>query len=222
MSGQDRFGPTLRRIREQRGISLEQIAERTNVDLDLWAAMERNDFSRWPSGISARAFIREYARAIGVDAESTVDEFCRCFPHGDRRRDQILRAEAKMLGLPFDARDDLVPPDADRRRPPAPDRPQIARQALVARRTRLAAAGLDLVLVVGAGYGLAQFAGAPVLPVVAGMGLLYHAGGVVLLGTTPGAALAAAWLRHLAAADLRRVPEAALPRLRRPMGAARS
>lgn len=222
MSGQERFGPTLRRIREQRGISLEQIAGQTNVDLELWVALERNDVSKWPSGISARAFVREYARAIGVDPESTVDEFCRCFPHGDRRRDRILRAEAELLGLPFDGRDDLVPAEEDRRRAHAPEPPQVAREAIIARRSRLAAAGMDLGFVVAGGVALAKLAGAPVLPIVGGASLAYHAAGVILLGTTPGAALVAAWLRRVATADLRLVPSTALPRLRRALRTARS
>ena len=81
---------------------------------------------------------------------------------------------------------------------------------------------MDLGFVVGAGLALAKLAGAPVLPVVGGASLAYHAVGVVLLGTTPGASLTAAWLRHKAARDLRRLPETAFPRLRRALRAARS
>ena len=53
MSGREAFGPNLRRIRIQHGVSLQQIATETNVSEVLWAAMERNDFSRWPNGIFA-------------------------------------------------------------------------------------------------------------------------------------------------------------------------
>src|SRR5712691_3122846 len=94
MSAGHVFGPDLRRARVKRGIALEEISRRTNVSIDLWAAMERNDFSRWPTGIYARAYVREYARAIGVDPDATVDEFCRSFPQGDRRTERILREQA--------------------------------------------------------------------------------------------------------------------------------
>jgi cytoskeletal protein RodZ len=97
MSGREAFGPNLRRIRIQRGVSLQQIATETNVSDVLWAAMEKNDFSRWPNGIFARAYIRDYARIIGVDADSTVDEFCRWFPQGDRRADRHMREQAELL-----------------------------------------------------------------------------------------------------------------------------
>ena len=80
MSEQDTFGPRLRSERERRGISLETIVTVTKVGADLWLGLERNDFSKWPSGIFARAFIRDYAKAVGLDADEVVDEFCRLFP----------------------------------------------------------------------------------------------------------------------------------------------
>jgi transcriptional regulator with XRE-family HTH domain len=97
MSGREAFGPNLRRVRIQRGVSLQQIATETNVSDVLWAAMEKNDFSRWPNGIFARAYIRDYAKIIGVDPDTTVDEFCRWFPQGDRRADRQIREQAEML-----------------------------------------------------------------------------------------------------------------------------
>ena len=55
MSEREAFGRNLRRLRVQRGISLESITAATKVPTDLWAGLERNDFSRWPAGIYARA-----------------------------------------------------------------------------------------------------------------------------------------------------------------------
>lgn len=97
MSGREAFGPNLRRIRIQHGVSLQQIATETNVSEVLWAAMERNDFSRWPNGIFARAYIRDYAKIIGADPDAAVDEFCRWFPQGDRRAERQIREQAEIL-----------------------------------------------------------------------------------------------------------------------------
>lgn len=96
------FGPNLRRLRLQRGISIEQIAETTNIAHDLLEGLERNDFSEWPSGIFARAYVRQYAYALGVDPDSTVDEFCRYFPQGDRRAETTMRETAAMVGHDLD------------------------------------------------------------------------------------------------------------------------
>ena len=98
MSDRDSFGPRLRAARERRGISLETIASVTNVSADLWEGLERNDVSRWPGGIFARSFVRDYARAIGLDEAEVVDEFCRLFPVGDRRTRRIIEAHARIVG----------------------------------------------------------------------------------------------------------------------------
>jgi transcriptional regulator with XRE-family HTH domain len=122
MSGREAFGPNLRRMRIQRGVSLQQIAAATNVSEVLWAAMERNDFSRWPNGIFARAYVRDYAKMVGADPDVTVDEFCRWFPQGDRRAGRVIREQAEIVNHQLQGGDEL-PPDvtADRRWTPAQD-----------------------------------------------------------------------------------------------------
>jgi transcriptional regulator with XRE-family HTH domain len=119
MSARDAFGPNLRRIRIQRGISLDTIARETKVPVDLWDALEHNDLSRWPTGLFARSYIREYARLLDLDPETTVDEFCRWFPHGDRRALRIVREQAQIVGHPFEGDRDVPPAgvDFDRRDP---------------------------------------------------------------------------------------------------------
>jgi len=111
----DAYGPNLRRIRLQRGIALEQIADATKVPVELWAGLERNDISSWPSGIFARAYIRQYAYAIGVDPDSTVDEFCRWFPQGDRRAEKTVRIHAAIVGHRLSWEDDVPDGDGNRR-----------------------------------------------------------------------------------------------------------
>lgn len=117
MSERDTFGPRLRSERERRGISIETIVTVTKVGADLWLGLERNDFSKWPSGIFARAFVRDYAKAVGLDADEIVDEFCRLFPQGDRRAGRIIKAQAEMIGHTPGAIEDpsLVPRGGDRR-----------------------------------------------------------------------------------------------------------
>ena len=98
MSEREAFGPNLRRLRLQRGVSIDQIVAATNVNAALWDGLERNDLKRWPSGIYARAYVRSYAQAIGEDPESTIDAFCRWFPQGDRRAEALIRGHASIVG----------------------------------------------------------------------------------------------------------------------------
>jgi Helix-turn-helix domain len=85
MTPQETFIIRLRRHRQRNSIPLETIAAETRVKPELLEALERNDLSEWPRGVYARAWIRAYASAVGLDPSDTVDEFCRLFPQGDRR-----------------------------------------------------------------------------------------------------------------------------------------
>ena len=75
------FGARMKRLREERGIALRDIAETTKISVSALEALERNDLSRLPGGIFSRAFIRAYAEQIGADPEDTVREFIARFPH---------------------------------------------------------------------------------------------------------------------------------------------
>lgn len=123
----DAFGPNLRRLRLRRGVSLTTIAEATKISTDLLAGLERNDFSRWPSGIYARAYVRQYAYAVGVDPDTTVDEFCRWFPQGDRRVHRLIREQAGIVNHDLEWREAL-PPELEAR-----DRRGAARTATLQR-----------------------------------------------------------------------------------------
>lgn len=120
MSERETFGPRMRRERERRGISLETIATVTNVSVELWEGFERNDLSRWPKGLFARSFVRNYAKAVGLDPVEVVEDFCRLFSLGDRRVVPLIREQARLIGHPPTVTDDpnLFPGGIDRRANP--------------------------------------------------------------------------------------------------------
>jgi len=80
MTDREAFGLELRRVRERRGLTLEEVCERTKVSISHFSGLERGDISRWPAGIFRRAFIRSYAMAVGLDAEALVAQFGRIYP----------------------------------------------------------------------------------------------------------------------------------------------
>ena len=77
---EDTFGGRLRRERERRHIALSSIVENTKISASLFEGLERDDVSRWPSGIFRRSFIRSYAAAVGLDADEIAKEFLERFP----------------------------------------------------------------------------------------------------------------------------------------------
>lgn len=75
------FGNKMKRLREERGVTLRQIADATKISVWALEALERNDISRLPGGIFSRAFVRSYAIEVGLDPEQTVRDFLLQFPH---------------------------------------------------------------------------------------------------------------------------------------------
>jgi cytoskeletal protein RodZ len=74
------FGGTLRAARERRGVSLRQIANATKISVAILEGLERNDISKLPAGIFGRAFVRSYAIEVGLDPETTIQDFIAQFP----------------------------------------------------------------------------------------------------------------------------------------------
>lgn len=188
MADRDEFGTRLRREREKRRITLDTIAAATKVNADLWEGLERGDLSRWPAGIFARAFVRDYARVVGLDPDSVVDEFCRHFPQGDRRAARIIAAQAELIGhQPEDLlASEPLPAGRERRRqrraeaqapPPSIYRP------------RVMAAAFDVACVCGASLAAAALVRAGFWSFAGPVALLYFAGSIVMLGTSPGSKL---------------------------------
>jgi cytoskeleton protein RodZ len=67
-------GETLRRERLRTGLDLEKIAQDTKISVRTLELIETNQFEKLPGGVFARSFVRQYARAVGLDAEETVAE----------------------------------------------------------------------------------------------------------------------------------------------------
>ena len=109
----------LRLHRERQQMTLDDIARVTRVRRELYEGLENNDLSRWPRGLYARAWVRMYANLVGLDPEETVNEFCRLFPHGDRRVGTALREIASLISQPSQYSDER---QVERRRATTPPR----------------------------------------------------------------------------------------------------
>ena len=108
MNPQVTFVTRLRRERQRNGISLEEIARQSNVKPELLEAFENNDLTDWPKGLYARAWVRAYAVAVGLDPVDTVDEFCRLYLHGDRRARTTIREIATLSETSSEYKDDIA------------------------------------------------------------------------------------------------------------------
>ncbi len=69
------FGENLRREREKRKITLDQISQSTKIGTRMLQALEEDKFSQLPGGIFNKGFVRAYARCVGLDEEQTIADY---------------------------------------------------------------------------------------------------------------------------------------------------
>jgi len=69
------FGESLKREREMRGVTLEEIAAATRIATRFLRAIENEEWDQLPGGVFNRGFVRAVARYLGLDEENTVAEY---------------------------------------------------------------------------------------------------------------------------------------------------
>jgi cytoskeletal protein RodZ len=75
------FGEYLRSAREERRVTLDELAIRTKVKHHLLADLEEDDLRRWPKYLVYRhGYVRSIADALGLDRDDVHDRFDDTFP----------------------------------------------------------------------------------------------------------------------------------------------
>ena len=68
------FGESLRRERELRGVTLQEIAASTKIGVSMLQAIEDDRLDKLPQGLFVRGFVREYARFLALDEQKILTE----------------------------------------------------------------------------------------------------------------------------------------------------
>jgi cytoskeleton protein RodZ len=71
------LGASLKKARESRGISLDEIAADTRITTRFLTAIENEDFHLLPGGIFNRGFVRSYAEKVGLNPDQAVADYRR-------------------------------------------------------------------------------------------------------------------------------------------------
>ena len=69
------FGHYLKSIRLEKGISLEEISNKTKIRADSLLIIEKEDFDRLPAEVYVKGFLRAYAKTVGADEEEAVRRY---------------------------------------------------------------------------------------------------------------------------------------------------
>ena len=96
------FGERLRREREMRGISLDEIATATKISTRNLRALEDEKFNLLPGGIFNKGFVRAYAKFLGIDEDQMVAEYVTASQDIESAREQKLRADLSKVDFRHD------------------------------------------------------------------------------------------------------------------------
>jgi cytoskeleton protein RodZ len=69
------FGDHLKREREMRGVTLDEISAATRIATRFLTAIENEQWEQLPGGVFNRGFVRAVARFLGLDEENIVAEY---------------------------------------------------------------------------------------------------------------------------------------------------
>lgn len=93
------IGKHLKRIREEQGLSIEQVTGKTRISPIYIRALEENRLDRFPGEVFARGFVRLYGHCLGLDEEETMTRFNESAEPFFRERDESKRTTEQSAEL---------------------------------------------------------------------------------------------------------------------------
>lgn len=87
------FGPVLKQKREQRRMSLDDIARETRLSKRYLVALEDEDISKLPGGAYNRAYLRMYATHLGLDPDPLLRQY------SDEEAHRVQSAEDHLTAM---------------------------------------------------------------------------------------------------------------------------
>jgi cytoskeleton protein RodZ len=98
------FGEKLRRERELRAVTLDEIAEATKIGSRSLKALEDEQFEILPGGIFNKGFVRAYAKYLGIDEEQAVADYMSAVGEGSAKpgpvSEDVIASIAKKRSEP--------------------------------------------------------------------------------------------------------------------------
>ncbi|MGI8810940.1 MAG: helix-turn-helix domain-containing protein [Pyrinomonadaceae bacterium] len=86
------LGEKLRQAREERGISISEVAEQTRISPQYLQSMENDDYKPLPGGIFNKGFLKSYARYVGYDEHEALQEYSQMVATAEASQDDEFKA----------------------------------------------------------------------------------------------------------------------------------
>ena len=89
------FGERLKREREKRKITLDEVAQATKISTRFLRAIEEEKFDLLPGGIFNKGFVRSYANHLGLNAEEAVADYTEAYNASHPQESTVVDPEAE-------------------------------------------------------------------------------------------------------------------------------
>ncbi len=86
------LGEKLRQAREERGISISEVAEQTRISPLYLEAIDLDNYKTLPGGIFNKGFVRSYAKYVGVDEQEALQDYSRLVAEHEEKEDDKYKA----------------------------------------------------------------------------------------------------------------------------------
>ncbi len=85
------LGEKLRQAREERGITLSEVAEQTRISSLYLESIEHDDYRNLPGGIFNKGFVKTFAKYVGVDEQEALADYARLIVGTDVAQEAELK-----------------------------------------------------------------------------------------------------------------------------------
>ena len=82
------LGEKLRQAREERGISISEVAEQTRISSLYLKSIEEDNYKPLPGGIFNKGFVKAYAKYVGIDEQEALQDYARVVASGETTVDE--------------------------------------------------------------------------------------------------------------------------------------
>jgi cytoskeletal protein RodZ len=94
------LGETLKKSREEAGLDLHEVAHTLRIQYEYLKALESGNLERLPPAVYVRAYIREYARFLKIDAGPILEEYTSRSGEDEEKIDRLPLPEKRKSPLP--------------------------------------------------------------------------------------------------------------------------
>lgn len=70
-----KIGNEIRERREEKGLSLEEVGEKTKIKISYLEAIEEGSWGKLPGEVYLRGFLRTYSTLLGLDGQRIISEY---------------------------------------------------------------------------------------------------------------------------------------------------